>query len=644
MLGYIKFEKNFPRWTIFLTDILICLFALFLAYLLRFNFDVPKPYTDSLIYVVPFVIAVRIIVFLLFRTYAGIIQHTSTEDAIRIFVAITTGSAVFILTNLVWSNFTDKNLIPRAIVIIDWFVTIFFLGAFRLLVKVLYFELRTADKKRVKVIIYGAGESGIVTKRTLDADASINYKIIGFVDDDKKLARKKIEGITIYNAQKGFHKLLRDANANLLIISPSKITRDQKKRIVDLCLKYKTKVLNVPPASQWINGELSVNQIRAIRIEDLLGREPIKLDSKEINKQITDKTVLITGAAGSIGSEMARQIMEFKPKKLVLFDQSETAIYELEIEFRNTFHTANYEFVLGDIRNKDRMTNVFETFHPEIIYHAAAYKHVPVMEENPTESVLTNVLGTKITADLAVKHNVQTFVLISTDKAVNPTNVMGASKRIAEIYVQSLDNKLQEQNGKRTTHFITTRFGNVLGSNGSVVQLFRNQIANGTPVTVTHPEVTRYFMTIPEACQLVLEAGAMGKGGEIFIFDMGESIKIVELARKMIELSGLELGKDIQLVFTGLRPGEKLYEELLNNEENTIPTHHPKIMIGKVREYPFGEIEVSIGQLISLFEKQNNDEIVGKMKEIVPEFVSNNSVFQKLDTLERVTQTAESDA
>ena len=385
-------------------------------------------------------------------------------------------------------------------------------------------------------------------------------------------------------------------------------------------------MLNVPPVQSWINGELSFKQIRKVNIEDLLGRDQILLQLEKIKEEIHNKTILVTGAAGSIGSEMVRQILPFEPKLLLLLDIAESPLYDLELEIKDNPSTnfQNIEPIIGDIRNKDRMRNVFNTFHPDIIFHAAAYKHVPMMELNPSESILNNVLGTKIIADLSKEFNASKFVMISTDKAVNPTNIMGATKRIAEMYTQSM-------NGLGKTKFITTRFGNVLGSNGSVIPRFKKQIESGKPLTITHPDITRYFMTISEACQLVLEAGSMGKGGEIFIFDMGSPMKIADLAKKMIQLSGLELGKDIQINYTGLRPGEKLFEELLANEENTLPTHHKKIMIAKVKSYPFDFVSAEIDGLIELFNSQNNEAIVTKMKKIVPEFLSKNSEYERLD-------------
>jgi len=409
-----------------------------------------------------------------------------------------------------------------------------------------------------------------------------------------------------------------------LIISVQKISPARKKNLVDICLHYDTKVLNVPPVTDWINGELSFKQIKKIQIEELLERDAISLTTENIKQQLSNKTILVTGAAGSIGSEIVRQVIQFQPKKIILLDQAESPLYDMEMELKDEYDSLSYEIVIGDIRNIDRMENVFKSFLPQVVFHAAAYKHVPMMENNPSESILTNVLGTKILADLAVKYKVEKFVMVSTDKAVNPTNVMGASKRIAEIYTQSLGKIV-------STKFITTRFGNVLGSNGSVIPRFRQQIEKGGPVTITHPEITRFFMTIPEACQLVLEAGTTGEGGEIFIFDMGESVKILDLAKKMIKLSGLTLDKDIKITFTGLRPGEKLYEELLANEENTLLTHHKQILVAKVKEYDFEFISNQIQALINCFNQQDNKLIVKQMKQLVPEFKSNNSIYEELD-------------
>lgn len=618
------FQRNIPRWMIFFIDMGICLFSVLLAYLVRFNFSIPQVEIDAFPLVFGLVLGIRTLSFYISKTYQGIVKHTSSKDSQRIFLVVSSGSIVFVFINLISYNFINNKFpIPFSIIIIDYMATVFLMISLRVMFKVLYLELTGSNREKRSVIIFGAGESGITTKRTLERDAGTKYKVLGFIDDDVKKQGKKLEGVTIYPADK-LKDLLQNNDVSNLVISIQKLSPVRKQQIVDICLSYNTKVLGVPPVSSWINGELSFRQIKKVQIEELLEREPIQLDKENIQKQLSGKTILITGAAGSIGSEIVRQVIRFHPEKIILLDQAESPLYEIEMELQDKYKQQSYEVVMGDIRNKERMENVFRTFQPQIVFHAAAYKHVPMMENNPSESILTNVFGTKNLADLSVEHKVEKFVMISTDKAVNPTNVMGASKRIAEIYTQAL-NKISD------TKFITTRFGNVLGSNGSVIPRFRQQIEAGGPVTITHPEIKRFFMTIPEACQLVLEAGSMGKGGEIFIFDMGQSVKIVELAKKMIKLSGLVLDKDITITYTGLRPGEKLYEELLADHENTLPTHHKQIMIAKVKEYDFSNVSASINELISLFSNQDNTSIVKKMKQLVPEFKSNNSVYEELD-------------
>ncbi len=571
-------------------------------------------------------VSVRAVSFLISKTYAGIIRYTSTEDAVRIFIVVLIGSLIFMASNLITYYFVNgRFIIPFSIIIIEFLAVLFGMVTFRILVKISYLQMINPSGKSINVVIFGAGEAGVITKRALDRDLGIKYKVITFIDDDRNKWGKKLEGVPINKFQK-LDDLLAAQPVESVIISVQKLDAAKKQAIVDVCLKYDTKVMSVPPVSNWINGELSFTQIKKIRIEDLLERDVIRLDEKKIHSELNSKIILITGAAGSIGSELVRQILRYSPKKLVLLDQAESALFDLEIEINEKYPDENFEIAVTDICNEVRMERAFKIFKPEIVYHAAAYKHVPMMENNPSEALHTNIKGTKTVADLAVKYDVDKFIMISTDKAVNPTNVMGASKRIAEIYIQSLDQKSE-------TRFITTRFGNVLGSNGSAVMLFRKQIENGGPVTVTHPEVIRYFMTIPEASQLVLEAGSMGTGGEIFLFDMGKPVKIIDLAKRMIKLSGLEPEKDIPIKFTGLRPGEKLYEELLNDQENTLPTHHPQIMIGKVRQYDFEEVSELIDELIELFGSQDNFTIVKKMKDIVPEYKSRNSVYEKLDAL-----------
>ena len=623
-MAFKLFEKNTPRWIVFSIDLSICLGSLFLAYLVRFNFSIPSVEIELWKFAIPTVIGIRIISFFYSRIYQGIIRYTSTADAQRVFYTITAGSIAMALANIVSYFLIGFYLVPYSIIIIDYFTTVFLLTAFRILVKTIYISLKNPSREKKNVIIYGAGESGVITKRALDRDAGTRYKIIAFIDDSITKTGKTLEGVHIYNADGDLEDLLRANTVEQLIISIQNISPHRKQQIVEKCLTYGVKILNVPPVNSWINGELSFKQIKKIKIEDLLEREPIQLHHENLRKQIKGKTVLITGGAGSIGAEIVRQLIPFEPGKLVIVDQAESAIYELELEITEKYGWKNIDAVVGDIRQVNRMRRVFDHFHPEVVFHAAAYKHVPVMENNPSEAILTNIEGTRILVDLSHEFAVENFVMVSTDKAVNPTSIMGATKRIAEIYCQSM-NAISE------TKFITTRFGNVLDSNGSVIPRFKKQIDEGGPITVTHPEVTRFFMTIPEACQLVLEAGAMGKGGEIFIFDMGQSIRIVDLARKMVMLSGLTLGKDIQIVFTGLRPGEKIYEELLADKETTLPTHHDKILIAKVREYNHEEITRQIISLTEMFRSQNNEAIVRKIKEIVPEYVSANSEYERLD-------------
>lgn len=619
-------QYNLPRWSILFIDTFVCALALSLAFFIRFYFDSVMSVQDkqNLPYDFLIVLSIRFISFYISKTYKGVVRYTSTRDTMRIFVVILSGSFLLFALNIISLNYIlGYYFIPNSVIIIDALVSLFVMITSRLAVKALYSEIKNPTKEKINVLIYGAGEAGIITKRTLDRDAAIKYKAVAFIDTDEDKLGRSIEGVFIFPQSK-MPELIKLHEIELVIIAIQKISSQKKNEITDLCLENNVKVLTVPPVTNWINGELSFNQIKSIKIEDLLERDPIKLDDVTISAQLKNKVVLITGAAGSIGSELARQCANYSPKKIYLLDQAESPLHELELEFNEKFKDTAFEVVIADIRNVERLKHVFKSFQPQIVFHAAAYKHVPMMENNPSESIFTNILGTKNTADLANEFKVERFVFVSTDKAVNPTNVMGASKRIAEIYIQSLGKKSQ-------TKFITTRFGNVLGSNGSVIPRFKKQIEEGGPITITHPDITRYFMTIPEASQLVLEAGSIGKGGEIFVFNMGKSVKILDLARKMILLSGLKENRDIKIVFTGLRPGEKLYEELLADTENTLPTHHEQILIGKVREYDYEEVKNIINELIKLFNTQNNELIVQRMKDLVPEFKSNNSVFQKLD-------------
>lgn len=568
--------------------------------------------------------------FYFFKLYSGIVRYTSAIDSIRILSCVMFS---FIITLLIKILFI---LSPFAIAITDTkFIILYSLFVFtglvtyRTSVKIFFQYSKSSLFKLNNTVIYGAGDLGIAVKRTFDHDLRASKNIVAYIDDDESKIGKAIDGIKIYGT-KDFLKLIDKLSIGELIIASHSIPVEKKSSIADMCLEHKVKVLTLPPVEQLIKGELSTNQIKTLKIEDLLQRSPIKISDDNIFEQLQGKRVLVTGAAGSIGSEIAKQLGKYKPQMVILCDQAESPLHNLQLDLRDLYREQIYHTFIGDVRNEKRMREMFETFKPHFVYHAAAYKHVPMMENHPLEAVLTNVKGSFILSNLAVEYKVKKFVFISTDKAVNPTNVMGGSKRIAEIYVQALNLSLQNKGGDHT-RFITTRFGNVLGSNGSVIPRFRAQIEKGGPVTVTHPDITRYFMTIPEACQLVIEAGNMGDGGEIFVFDMGKSVKIIDLAEKMIKLSGNTPYTDVDIKFTGLRPGEKLYEELLNDLENTMPTHHEKIMIAKVRENDLSWVLSALNGLFEAADAHNNIKIVRHMKKIVPEFKSQNSIYEELD-------------
>ena len=619
-------KSNTPRWIIIFGDIVLSLTALFVAYLIRFDLEAKEELIQSewsiLSKSIWLYIGIKLVVFYLFKIHKGLIRHTSIEDFTRIVKATLVSSTLFGIAGLVKYYYIDgAYLFPTSVLIVELFFSTAFIVGSRFVIKLIHMEsTRSKDVDEV-VLIYGAGISGLLTKRTIEKDQATSYRIAGFIDDNKKQSGNRLEGITIYHSSE-LEKVISDKSVTELIIAIQAPDELRRKEIVEICLANGVTVQKVPSAKSWINGEFSAKQISKIKIDDLLGRKPIVLDEDKIAAELSNEIILVTGAAGSIGSGMVRQIAKYNPAKLVLLDQAESPLYDLQNEISSEFPDLKFEAVIGDIRSRDRMKNVFTSFNPKYVFHAAAYKHVPLMEVNPSEAVLTNILGTKNLVDLASEFKVHKFVMISTDKAVNPTNVMGASKRIAEIYAQYSNHS--------DTKFITTRFGNVLGSNGSVIPLFQRQLDQGGPLTVTDERITRFFMTIPEACQLVLEAGTMGEGSEIFVFDMGESVKIIDLAKKMIQLSGMELGTDIEIKITGLRPGEKLYEELLAKEENTLTTHHPQILKAKMREEESDQIS-KIVDLIELFGAQDNDEMVRRMKAIVPEFISNNSQFEKLD-------------
>lgn len=633
-----------PRWIILTIDLGLTLFALLLAKILKKDFVLQDIDQVAFFKSAVLTMMVNILVFTGLRTFSGIVRYTSTEDSFRIFFSMMLSSFLIFCTHAVLTAFGAAAFISNVVIVIYTLFSFIFLITYRVFVKYFFIYVKNLKIERQRIIVYGAGEAGLATKKTFDHASAHYKKIIAFVDDDPRKVGKEIDGVKILDASK-LEMLIAKHELDEIIFASYTIPIERKNQIVDLCLEYNVKVLNIPSQEAWDHGKVKINDIRDIKIEDLLNRESIQIDTESIGQALRGKRILITGAAGSIGSEIVRQLMKFETGLIIMCDQSETALHNLQLELAETCDEGSCHAFIGDIKDKSRMELLFERYSPQYIYHAAAYKHVPMMEENAAEAVKTNVMGTKIVADLAVRYQAEKFVMISTDKAVNPTNVMGASKRIAEIYVQSLNNSLSRpgrgyQNGQRNrgdsaivspTRFITTRFGNVLGSNGSVIPRFKQQIERGGPITVTHPEITRYFMTIPEACRLVLEAGNMGEGGEIFIFDMGKSVKIIDLALKMIRLAGLIPHEDIKIVFTGLRPGEKLYEELLNAKENVLPTYHQKIMIGKVREYDFIEVEKQVSSLLTQALFNNVTQTVMQMKEIVPEFKSKNSVFTRLD-------------
>lgn len=620
-------KQNTPRWIIIIADLCLSLMALLVSYVIRFDLEANEELIRAewaiLSRSIGIYIGVKLVVFYLFKVHKGLIRHTSTEDFFRIFKANVISSALFVTLGLIrYYEFDGFYLFPTSVLITEFIISTLFIVGSRFAIKLIYLESVKSKAADKHVLIYGAGISGLITKRTIEKDLSIGYNIVGFLDDNRKMKGNRLEGQTIYHTD-DLDKLMTEHAITDLIVAIQNPNEDHLNKVIEKALSKGVNVQKVPSVKSWINGEFSTKQLSKVKIEDLLGRKPIVLDEEMLSKELSGRIILVTGAAGSIGSGLVRQVAKYNPALIVLLDQAESPLYDLQNEIRTDFPKLNFELVIGDIRSEERMRNLFQTFKPEYVFHAAAYKHVPLMEENPSEAIHTNVKGTKNLVDLSNEFGVFKFVMVSTDKAVNPTNVMGASKRIAEIYAQS-------SNGKSKTKFITTRFGNVLGSNGSVIPLFQRQLDAGGPITVTDERITRYFMTIPEACMLVLEAGTMGEGGEIFVFDMGESVKIIDLAKKMIKLSGLELGKDIEIKITGLRPGEKLYEELLAKEENTLPTHHPKILRAKVRAEGPDTIK-EIEELISMFGDQDNFAIVGKMKDIVPEFISNNSAFEKLD-------------
>lgn len=622
-----KINRYASRWIVLVIDIISVSLSFIFAYFVRFNasFNFEAQY---LIIQLPLIIVLSFISFLIVGSYKGVIRHTGTRDVFNVFIAVTLlTSLIFfvVLLNRV-IGFYPKFTIPISIISIHYLVSVFLLTVSRFVFKAFY-EVLTTEFGEVKyVLIYGAGDSGIITYGALNRDTKNNYEVFGFIDDDKRKINKKINGVKIFNLDRISKDFIKENFIKEIIISIQNVKPERLLEITDHFISYNVEVKIVPPLSTWIDGDLQVNQIRDVKIEDLLDRPIIQIDNPILHKELNNKIILVTGAAGSIGGEISRQLSQYKFKHLILVDQAESALYELQQELILKSIT-NFTAIVADVRDEKRMELLFQEFKPIKVFHAAAYKHVPLMEGNPYEAVKINIKGTKTIADLSLKYNVERFVMVSTDKAVNPTNVMGATKRVAEMYIGCLSAK------KTSTKFTITRFGNVLGSNGSVIPLFKKQIEIGGPLTVTHKDITRFFMTIPEACKLVLEAGCMGVGGEIYIFDMGKSVKIYDIAKKMIHLSGLKYPKDIDIEITGLRPGEKLYEELLANGENTIPTYHDKIMIAKTQKFDTNSTMVLIEKLCLENQKIENKSTVSIIKILVPEYISNNSEYEKLDKL-----------
>ncbi len=621
-----------PRWIILLIDLGVITAAFVLATFLNINFRLENLVREDFYSHIVATAILFLLVYKFVKPHYNIIRHTTLRDFSSLVLAHILGSlSLWGLSSIERFN-PDyfPSVIPYTVIIIHFFISVFILLASRLLIKATYQYLILKQDTVQNTMIYGAGQRGMMAHDVLDRENQLSYNVVGFIDDNPSLTGKRINGIRVYSANEAIDHVLVKMRVNevIIAISTGDLSLERKQNFVNSCLARGVQIKEVADVSSWIKGSLEKVRIQNIRIEDLLGRETIRMDSEKISEGLDGKQILVTGAAGSIGSEIVRKLLMFNPLKVILLDQSESALYDFHNELLATYGKVNVEVIIGNVCDQNRMRRVFVNHRPDIVFHASAYKHVPLMEEHPYEAVKTNVGGTKVIADLSVEFDVKKFVMISTDKAVNPTNVMGASKRICEIYIQSLS-----QLSGIKTQFVTTRFGNVLGSSGSVVPLFKSQIDKGGPVTITHRDITRYFMTIPEACQLVLEAGFMGNGSEIYVFDMGSPVKIYDLAEKMICLSGFVPNKEIKIVITGLRPGEKLYEELLSSKEYCKPTHHDKIKIGKIRQYDHYEADAKITEMLKNLSTDTDEMIVGRMKDMVDEFVSQNSKYENLDQL-----------
>jgi FlaA1/EpsC-like NDP-sugar epimerase len=625
-----------PRWIIVLFDISVLVLAFFGTYILFKGTGLDYIITTRNITFIGILLGVNIFYFWLFRTYSGIIRHSSYIDALKLLFSQVGVLISLVLLNFLHEVFYGSKIFLNTGLFINMVLAFCGLFLYRVAVKQV-FEHYFADKSNIELtrtIIFGTDANAISVAKALKLEVPSRFKIVAFVDKNNQNASKRMLDLPILTQKKKLPTLMRSIGAEGVIIADKSLSKEERLLIVEQCLEFNYKVYIVPLITDWENQKEISQKVKKLQIEDLLERKPIVLNTKSISKQLKDKTILVTGAAGSIGSEIVRQVMLFNPKRIIVLDQAETPLHHLFLEMNAMESKTKMQFVVADIRNQEAMDHVFKIHQPQVVFHAAAYKHVPLMEENPSQAILTNIQGTKIIADLSCKYKVKKFVMVSTDKAVNPSNVMGASKRIAEKYVQSLQLQSALHPEEHNTKFITTRFGNVLGSNGSVVPLFTKQIATGGPITITHPDIIRYFMTIQEACQLVLEAGVMGKGGEIYIFDMGKPVKIIDLARKMIKLAGFIPEVDIKIKIVGLRPGEKLYEELLNDTSKTIPTHHEKIMIAEEINEEYLNLHCNIEKLLQSAANYNDAVSVSLMKIIVPEFKSMNSTFEVLDKVQ----------
>ncbi|WP_244948084.1 polysaccharide biosynthesis protein [Cyclobacterium qasimii] len=627
--NFLKNDKHIHPLLILSVDIFIVFISFTFAFLIIGGFGFDQMEFVQYILATGCFCAIALPVIYFSKLHTGLLRYSNSTDLFHIFIAALGFSLLFVGfyygIGHRWISLNSSFLM--LVLLVNFFIVSTLLIAFRLLAKATFLVLisKMSNRSVHRVLIFGSDQNAVLVKQALSNDPNINYIVEGFISTDRSMLNNYLVQKKVYHI-KELSRLKKQKDIQELLITNENLNGRDKRVVIERCIRLGIKVFTIPPAKNWLSGELPSKQIKKLRIEDLLQRKPIVIDQSKVKSDLEGKKVLVTGAAGSIGSEIVRQVLSYKPSLLIMCDHAESPLHEIQLSMEDEFPGAKMEVVLADVSNYERMHKLFNICRPQIVYHAAAYKHVPMIENNPFEAISVNVGGTRNIADLSVFFKVDKFVMVSTDKAVNPTNVMGASKRLAEIYTQSL-------NGQESceTRFITTRFGNVLGSNGSVIPRFRSQIKNGGPITVTHPEITRYFMTIPEAVQLVLEAGTMGKGGEIFVFDMGKPIKIVDLAKKMIQLAGLEEGKDIDIVFSGLRPGEKLYEELLSSAELTQPTHHHKISIAKVLEYPYSEANVAISELLVINKHHDNLAVVQKMKQIIPEFLSKNSIYEDLD-------------